>query len=378
MWLATSASICWVFFVRKFQPLADLSCHANSQFHVTVKPDAIAGRGSRPKRSGLPDIVQQNAPGQGSRCAHWQACEHHARVSPDVSFGVKLGRLRYTFQGENFRQDLRQQAGFVEQLKPAASSAFGQQFGQLFMNPLGRNRMNLPGVLLDGRERARFNGVGNAGGKAHRPEHPELVFCESPARVADGADQTGFQVGLTTNKIEDFPGVMAHGQAIDRKVAASHVLLRGMGVNHLVRMAAVRIVEVPAKGGDFDLSAVSGDENDPEFCTNGDALGEKFCDPLGRGVGRNVVIGGLANREADRARSRLRGKLRGRSVAGCRKPNWRVPENSWLDYAPASRDRLLKMRAIRARRSYLISRTRQVMSSDWRVGPTKSSTLFIR
>ena len=52
----------------------------------TVGCDAEGGR--------LANIVQERAPGEGEWAAGWKLSQEQKRVHPDVSLGVKLGRLR--------------------------------------------------------------------------------------------------------------------------------------------------------------------------------------------------------------------------------------------------------------------------------------------
>ena len=100
-------------------------------------------------------------------------------------------------------------------------------------------------------------------------------------------------------------------------------------------------------------------------------------DAVGKSVRSDVVIGRFAAEEeiahaaADQERlmamalqgfaNRI-GKFPGIHRMIMRQPPWRWAINETR----------------RRQRGYLVRRTRQVISSDWRVAPTKSSTLFIR
>ena len=47
-------------------------------------------------------------------------------MNPDVALGMKLRRLLDAFHTRDFRQDFRQQPGFVEELEAAASEEKGR------------------------------------------------------------------------------------------------------------------------------------------------------------------------------------------------------------------------------------------------------------
>ncbi len=68
----------------------------------------------------LGDVVQQGA--EGERLGRpVELLEQEQRVPEDVALGVKVRGLLDAFQRRDLRQDLRQQAGLVEQLEAAAS-----------------------------------------------------------------------------------------------------------------------------------------------------------------------------------------------------------------------------------------------------------------
>ncbi len=92
-------------------------------------------------------------------------------------------------------------------------------------------------------------------GETHGSEHAQFVFRETALRIADGADESGFQVFASTDEIQNFVGGGVEHHAIDGEVAALHVLARVFGEANLVGMAAVGVADVGAKGGDFDCGA---------------------------------------------------------------------------------------------------------------------------
>ena len=87
---------------------------------------------------------------------------------------------------------------------------------------------------------------------------------------------------------------MAHEESIDGEIAALDVFLRSLGVDDLIGMATVGIAQVGAEGSDFYFEGIFVEENDAEVRADVDGLREEEKDFGGRGVGRDVVIGGLA------------------------------------------------------------------------------------
>ena len=126
-----------------------------------------------------------------------------------------------------------------------------------------------------------------AGSKAHPTQHAQLVFGEAVARVSDGTYQSGTQVLHSTHQIEhcvvdpvgpgkDF-GVQHH--AIDGEIAALYIFFRADGEAHRIRVPAVAIGAVAAKGSDFGHQllapmASTADQNDAEMGAYGKGLFE--------------------------------------------------------------------------------------------------------
>ena len=125
-----------------------------------------------------------------------------------------------------------------------------------------------------------------AGGEADGAEHAEVVFGKAGDGVADGADDTGGEVGSAVDKVEDFACDGIEEEAVDREVAA---LCVGGGVSFVLdrfRTAAVGVGAVCAVGGDF----YAVDEHDTEVGTDGNGVGEEAGDVGGAGAGGDIVV----------------------------------------------------------------------------------------
>jgi len=65
----------------------------------------------------------------------------------------------------------------------------------------------------------------------------------------------------------------------------------------VVRVAAIGVAAIGAKCRDLHVNWSLGDNDDAEFRADGEAVWKQFLDAFGSGVGRNVVIDGLASEQ---------------------------------------------------------------------------------
>ena len=70
---------------------------------------------------GLPTSCRSTPQASVADACGCELFEHHARVDPDVAFGMKLRRLRDALHARDFGQQDREQAGLVEQLEGRAA-----------------------------------------------------------------------------------------------------------------------------------------------------------------------------------------------------------------------------------------------------------------
>jgi len=127
-------------------------------------------------------------------------------------------------------------------------------------------------VFEDSAEGFGLDGVPEACGEADGAEHAEFVFGEAPGRLADGPDDFGGEIGAAADEVEDFAGVVAHEETIDREITALDVFFGCLGIDDLIGMTAIGVAEVGAKRGDFDLKGILADEDDAEMCADIEAL----------------------------------------------------------------------------------------------------------
>ena len=238
--------------------------------------------------------MEQDAPGERGRTARLQLLDHHQRVDPHVAFGMELRRLFDALHARDFRQDFGEQFGFVEKLEATARGAFGKDLGQLVANALGGNLENIRGKFRDRHERAALDCIAETRGKSHGANHAQLVFAEAIFGISDGANDSGAQIFLAADEIENFIRERVEHQAVDGEVAALYVFFGRAGVLDAIGMAAVGVANVRAESCDLDLHGAIGDDDDSELRAHREAVGKKLLHAIGRGVGGDVVIDRLA------------------------------------------------------------------------------------
>jgi hypothetical protein len=218
-------------------------------------------------------------------------------VNPDVALGMKLRRLFDPFHARDFRQNFGEELGVVEELEAAASGAFGEDFGQLVADALGGNLENIRDKFRDREESAALDCIAETRSKSHGANHAQLVFAEAIFGISDGANDSGAQVFLAADEIENFIRERVEHQAVDGEVAALYIFFRPGGVFNPIRMAAIGVANVAAERGDFDLGGAIGDDDDAELRAHCEAIGEKLLHAIGCGVGGDVVIDRLAAKQ---------------------------------------------------------------------------------
>src|SRR5207245_11013196 len=101
--------------------------------------------------------------------------------------------------GKNFAQ----QSSLVHQFERTPGMAFGQHSSDLVADALARDLMNLRRQLLNCSKRSWLNRVFKSGRKANRTQHTQLVFGEAKLRIAEGANNSSFQIILAAHKIQN-------------------------------------------------------------------------------------------------------------------------------------------------------------------------------
>ena len=259
---------------RKPQPPADFLRHLHANLHMPVEADAV---GRHAKRGWLSHIVQQRAPCQRGRAGLRKVVQKQQRVDENIAFRVKLRRLLHSLHRGNFRQDFLQQPTLVKQQKRAPSMSFGEHAREFVAHPLSRNHVNLVSQPPDGGKRAWLDRVFEASGKAHRPQHAELVLGEPMLGIANGADNPFFQVFAPAYKVDHFAAHRIEQHAVNGKVASSDILPRILREPNFIRMAPIRIANVAAEGGHLHSMSMSRNAHLPAISLRRDAAGNVSC-----------------------------------------------------------------------------------------------------
>ena len=196
--------------VGEAQSLANGFGHAHADFHVIVETNTVPRLPRGLECRWLADVVEQNAPGQCWRCVCRQPSQHHARMNPHVSFRMKLRRLLDAFHRADFRKNLLEQPGFIQQFERPPGCTFGKHSCKFVAKALGRNLRYFGGVAANGAKSFGFDFESEARGESHRAHHAEFVFLETAIRLADGANDFRFEVGLSPDVVQHFAAVVAH------------------------------------------------------------------------------------------------------------------------------------------------------------------------
>src|ERR1700677_4184586 len=219
-------------------------------------------------------------------------------MHPHIAFRVVLRRLRHTFHLDHFRQPLDQQPGGLQQLEGALCPAFGEHPGQFIPDPFVAHLAHGRSRLLDCRGRRGLQVKGEAGRKAHPPQHAQFVFCEPVGGVPDGTDQAGIQVRHAAHHVQDGVVGWVQHHAVDGEVSTLYILFRAGGEAHRIRAPSVGVGHITAKGSDFgdDLLAprpLTADQDNTEMRAYGKGLLEHGEHLIRRRAGGDVEILGF-------------------------------------------------------------------------------------
>src|SRR5271170_5822636 len=181
---------------------------------------------------------------------------------------MKLRRLLDAFHARNLRQHLRQQAQLIEQFESAASSALGENFGELVVQAFRGNHENFGSEPPNGCGSLGLDREMETRREAYSANEAQLVFFEAALGIANGANNSRAQIGPAVNVVENFVRARIEQQTIDGEIAPQYVFFRRRRENHAVRMPPIGIACIGTKSGDFDLRSLLGNENHAELRTN--------------------------------------------------------------------------------------------------------------
>jgi len=123
------------------------------------------------------------------------------------------------------------------------------------------------------------------------------LSSEAAVRLADSSNHVRLEIALPADVVEHFAGVVADQQAVDGKVAALHVLLRHLRINHAVRVTAVAVTYVRAEGSHFDFQSVTRNQDYAELRADRNAFRKQLYYLFRRCIRGHVVVGGLAAKQ---------------------------------------------------------------------------------
>jgi len=190
------------------------------------------------------------------------------------------------------RQNLRQQAGLIEQPKTSSRSAFSENARQFVSNPFGADLFDGWGHAANGIPSPRVDRVSQARAKTNGPQQPQFIFFEALIRVADSADDPVTNVSLTGDVINHTTAVRIVEQPVDREIPAKNVISR-IGKDNAAGASAINIFLVRSERCHFKGMPAMDHKDHAEL--NADRLGvrEDLHDLFGHCACCDVVIRGL-------------------------------------------------------------------------------------
>src|SRR5579859_7259522 len=105
---------------------------------------------------------------------------------------MELRRLCDSFHARDLRQQLAQQARFIEQLKGAPRGALREHFRQLVAQSLLRHLTDFSRAFDDGRARGSLDYVAKTRRETDSANQAQFVFVESELGVANRANNAGY------------------------------------------------------------------------------------------------------------------------------------------------------------------------------------------
>lgn len=262
--------------------------HFRAHAVVAVEADAavIIDRAG----GGFGDVVEQDGPDEILRSVGREQAEHDPRVGPDIAFGMELGRLIASPQGEHLREDHAEQSRVGEQVKSGNPARMAEDAGKFRAHAFGGDAGDGWCMALERVEGGGFDGKAvEFGGETDRAQQTKVILVEALIGIPDGAQEAVFQVGAATDMVDDFPGFRILEETVDGEVAPPGILFGG-GKDDTLGAAPVPVLPVAAEGGDFVFDSPAGHDNHTEMGADHAGPGEEGGHLLGAGVGRDVVV----------------------------------------------------------------------------------------
>ncbi len=240
----------------------------------------------------LAHVMEEDRPGETqvrTSIPSGEKGEHPQGMFPDIPLGMEDRRLVDSPEGQNLGKDLGKKAAFRQELHPVSRPAARQYPVELLPDALGADPPDGRRLPSDGGQGLRVERKSERGGKADRPEHPQMILGETLIRVADRPDEAAFDIATAVDVIDDPARLRIHEQTVDRKVPATDILLGG-GEDDSRGVASVFITGFHPEGGHLVRASPLDDENDAETGADGNRPGKKRPDLFRPGRGDDVEI----------------------------------------------------------------------------------------
>ena len=251
-------------------------------------------------RDGFAHVVKQGGPHELRRAPGGVAEQEHG-VDEDVALGMILLRLFHAAHGVDFRQDDPQDAEIGEHFEAFRRMRTEQDLFEFGADAFGGDEAEFSGGVRGGLRRRGIGRESEPGCEPDEPEDAEVVLAEADHGIADGAEDARAEVVEAADAVDDLFRGGVEEQAVDREVAAGHVQLFVVRVDHMVGAASVAVAAFRAECRDLDGDIVDDDHDDAEGGADGDRPFEQRLD-LFRAGGRgdvDVVRGASEQEVAD-------------------------------------------------------------------------------
>jgi hypothetical protein len=113
-----------------------------------------------------------------------------------------LRRLLDALHASDFGENFGEEAGFVQKFKRAAGAAFGEHPGEFVADALTADDFGFVGETADGGGCGGVDLKAEPRGKANGAQHAQVIFFKALAGLADGADDTGSEIGQAVDVVD--------------------------------------------------------------------------------------------------------------------------------------------------------------------------------
>ncbi len=281
--------------LRVPQRAQTLAGHLRADHLVVVEAHAAAL--DEPAGGRLADVVEQRREPQHEVRLRARLLEvdrlveHDEGVLVDVLVLVVLVDLQP--HGRHLRQHVVGEAGVDHQLEPPARVHAAQQLGQLDLDPLRGDPVDLAVHVVDRGEHAGRRGEAELAHEPDRAHHPQRVVGERLLRGRRRVEHLATQRVPAVVRVDELLRRQVDGHRVDREVAPDQVFFDRAAEADL-GVAALPVVGVGPEGGDLHGRAALGRahraERDPGVPDRVGPAGQQLAHAFGPCVGREVEV----------------------------------------------------------------------------------------